>query len=196
MSRVFQKIAYYQRDRYQQQTQRLSRMDSILESFTIDNPALRKEQDILNLSLDQLVKSLDMIKEKTQPYKILRSKVERLRIALVQDPISNHGIGTRASDAFGPYSGFASSYADRYKVDTMHHSTIQSIKSEIRSVKGMLLSRRNFPIVGTAAPVNIPPPPTVYSQNVYHPRRKQSFRSELSNPQSTTVEEVKEGSNQ
>jgi hypothetical protein len=192
MSRVFQKISDYQRDRYQQQTKLLSRMDSTLKSFTQDDLALEGKQTKLNASLAQLIRSLDTIKERPRPYKDLRSDVEQLRFALIQRPTAQD---TRVS--FGSYGGFESSYADQYQVNTKYDVNVQSIKSEIRSVKGMLLSRRNFPIVSTAnAATNVPPAPTIQTVNAYHPRRKQPYRSELSNAQATTVEEVKQDQEQ
>ncbi|KAL4213251.1 hypothetical protein CU097_009074 [Rhizopus azygosporus] len=73
-------------------------------------------------------------------------------------------------------------------------TAIQSLKSEIRSFKGALLSRRNFPTISTS-PVtsNVPSPivttatePPASIPDAYHPRRKRSFRSEL--PSSAQVE--------
>lgn len=162
MSRVLKKITDYQRDRYQQQTKLLSRMESTIKSFRIDDPELGCEQVKLNLSLDQLIKSMDTVKERTQPHKKLRSDVERLRHALLQS-LTTRGTNGRAPAKFGSYREY------------VFDGTVQSIKSEIRSVKGMLLSRHNFPIVTTSstfAASNIPPAPTVPATNAYHPRRR------------------------
>lgn len=190
MSKVFNKIAAYQRDRYQQHTQLLKRMESTLthDSTTTTTNDLQLAQEKLDSSLNRLLQSARELKQQDQqqPYKSLRSTMERFTNSLSHNPLVTN---TDARHQFNYQSGFASSYADRYQVDTNHNLTVQGIKSEIRSVKGMLLSRRNFPIVNTAAPTApgfVPPAPTIPSPSSYHPRIGRSLRNQTS----TTVEDA------
>jgi hypothetical protein len=190
MSKVFNKIAAYQRDRYQQHTQLLNRMESTLTHSSTATHDLQLAQEKLDNSLNHLLQSARELKRQDQqPYKSLRSTMERFTNALSHNPLVAN---TDARHQFNYQSGFASSYADRYQVDTDHNLTVQSIKSEIRSVKGMLLSRRNFPNVNTAAAPSpliaqgfVPPAPTIPSPSTYHPRIGRSFRNQTS----TTVED-------
>lgn len=195
MSKVFNKIAAYQRDRYQQHTQLLNRMESTLTHSSTATDDLQLAQEKLDSALHRLLQSARELKRQDQqPYKSLRSTMERFTNALSHNPLVTN---TDARHQFNYQSGFASSYADRYQVDTNHNQTVQSIKSEIRSVKGMLLSRRNFPIVNTAAAAAaaaspliaqgfVPPAPTIPSPSTYHPRIGRSFRHQTS----TTVQDA------
>ncbi|KAK4509714.1 uncharacterized protein ATC70_007016 [Mucor velutinosus] len=190
MLKVFTKIAAYQRDIYQQHTQLLHRMESTLTHYSTATNDLQVAQEKLDSSLNCLLQSTRELKQQDQgPYKSLRSAMERFTNSLSHNPLVT---STAARHQFNYQSGFASSYADRYQVDTNHSLTVQGIKSEIRGVKGMLLSRRNFPIVNTAAPSPliaqgfVPPAPTIPTQSTYHPRRGRSFRNQTS----TTVEDA------
>ncbi|GAN03375.1 AGR381Cp [Mucor ambiguus] len=191
MSKVFSKIAVYQRDRYQQHAQQWKRMESALTHHSASTTNdLQLAQEKLDNSLNRLLQSArELGQQKQQPYKPLRSTIERFTNSLSHNPLVTN---TDTRHQFNYQSGFASSYADRYQVDTNHNLTVQSIKSEIRSVKGMLLSRRNFPIVNTAAPSPlisqgfVPPAPTIPSPSTYHPRIGRSFRNQTS----TTVEDA------
>jgi hypothetical protein len=213
MSKILNKIANYQSDRYQQNARLLKQSeDTITEFTTAQDNSLQTEQLKLNNSLDRLVEFAQKIKQRETPYKGLKSNVERFRNTMLQNPYT--------SNQFDYTSGMSSSFANRYQVENNRSAAIQNIKSEIRSFKGMLLSRRNFPIVSAAPPV-IPPAPTTaipkapvtpgafnpVDENAHHPRRKRNYRNELaaqavsketnisSTPppsQSTTIEEVKE----
>ncbi|CAO3648351.1 unnamed protein product [Mucor hiemalis] len=191
MSRIFNKIAYYQSDRYQQNTRLLKESEETVKEFTsaaTKDISFEREQTKLNESLDRLVEYAAKIKEKRQEpyYKGLKSNIEKFRNTILQNPYT--------SNQFDYTSGMASSFANRYQVENNRNAAIQNIKSEIRSFKGMLLSRRNFPIVSTKAPV-VPPPssssptttttatppvipkavPGAFSNvdaNFFHPRRK------------------------
>jgi hypothetical protein len=209
MSRIFNKIAKYQSDRYQQNARLLEQSKESITEFTskiTQDNSFQKEQLKLNDSLDRLVEFAQHIKQRESPYKGLKSNIERFRNTMIQNPYT--------SNQFDYTNGMASSFANRYQVETNRSAAIQNIKSEIRSFKGMLLSRRNFPIVSAAPPV-IPPTTTTSTipkapvapgvfnpidENAHHPRRKRNYRTELAaqatsketNAQSTTVEEVKE----
>ncbi|CAO0795850.1 unnamed protein product [Mucor circinelloides] len=190
MSKVLNRIAAYQRDRYQQHTQLLNRMETTLTHYSTTTSDLQLAQEKLDNSLNRLLQSTRELKQQGErPYKSLRSTMERFTNSLSHNPLVTN---SDARSQFNYQSGFASSYADRYQVDTNHNLTVQGIKSEIRSVKGMLLSRRNFPIVNTAAPSApiapgfVPPAPTIPNQSTYHPRIGRSFRNQTN----TTVEDA------
>lgn len=208
MSKIFNKIADYQSDRYQQNTRLLKQSEETVKDFTTaatKDVSFKQEQTKLNTSLDQLVEYAKQIKEKrAEPYyKDLKSNIEKFRNTIIQNPYT--------SNQFDYTTGMASSFANRYQVENNRNAAIQNIKSEIRSFKGMLLSRRNFPIVSTRPPMvpaptasvpttaaatatptatntsSTPPIPTktqpgAFSNvdaNLFHPRRKASYRSEL-----------------
>ncbi|KAL9554097.1 hypothetical protein MBANPS3_002963 [Mucor bainieri] len=195
MSKVLNRIAAYQRDRYQQHTKLLNRMESTLTHDASPSNDLQSAQEKLDDALHRLLQSTRELQQQQQqqdqqPYKSLRSTMERFTNALSHNPLVTNA---DARHQFNYQSGFASSYADRYQVDTNHNLTVQGIKSEIRSVKGMLLSRRNFPIVNTTAASPLvttqgfkPPAPSVPSPSSYHPRIGRSLRTQTS----TTVEDA------
>lgn len=165
-------------------------MESTLTHYSTTTDDLQKAQDKLDNSLNRLLQSARELKQEgNQPYKLLRSTMERFTNSLSNNPLITN---TDTRNQFNYQNGFASSYADRYQVDTNHSLTVQNIKSEIRSVKGMLLSRRNFPVVSTAAPSQlvykgfVPPSPTIPDQSAYHPRIGRSFRNQLN----TTVQDA------
>lgn len=165
-------------------------MESTLTHHSTTTDDLQKAQAKLDNSLNRLLQSArDLKQEGGQPYKLLRSTMEQFTNSLSHNPLITN---TDARNQFNYQSGFASSYAGRYQVDTNHSLAVQSIKSEIRSVKGMLLSRRNFPVVSTAVPSSlisrgfVPPSPTISDQPAYHPRIGRSFRNQLS----TTVQDA------
>lgn len=85
---------------------------------------------------------------------------------------------------YTPYSMYGSTFANRSNTG-FDDTAVQGVKSEIRSFKGMLLSRRNFPTaqVKPAATPSPPPsaPPPADTPQAYHPRQRQtpSYRSDL-----------------
>ncbi|KAI8643168.1 hypothetical protein BD408DRAFT_365377 [Parasitella parasitica] len=194
MSNLFDAIAGYQSNRYRQHTHLLNRIGSTL-SHSTKSDDLKMAQETLDSSLDRLSQSVQRLQqERDPPYKSLRLTLKRLINSL-----SNNTLITNSDprNQFNYQKGLAASYADHYQADANHSLIVQNIKSEIRSIKGSLLSRRNFPIVATASPSSpspltvqgfIPPPPTiVQNQSAYHPRiGRSSFRSE----KSTNVQET------
>ncbi|GAA5797295.1 hypothetical protein HPULCUR_002676 [Helicostylum pulchrum] len=134
---------------------------------------LHDQQIKLNDSLDRLVQLARKVKQDREtPYKELKSNIDGLRNAMLKQPLSSK------NNTYGA-SAYINMYHDKGNQDTV----VQSIKSEIRSVKGMLLSRRNFPVAipsvpATATKHSVIPAPKGISPS-YHPRRKRSFRSEL-----------------
>lgn len=174
MSNLLKTIAHYQASRYKQHAVLLNRINQSIQSQQEDTTSsLRTEQTKLNNSLDQLVKLTLQLKEsrhKQQSYNGLKSDVDQFRDIIIQTSLPpNHS-------TYG-----TSVFSNRYG-DSMN-ATVQNVKSEIRSFKGALLSRRNFPVVTSSSvtpiirhsiiPVPVEQPP------IYHPRRKRSFRSEL-----------------
>lgn len=196
MSRIFKTIANYQANRYRENNRLFEKIDaSIIQTNTEDGDPLHNQQIKLNNSLDRLVWLARKVKEdRENPYKELKSNIDGLRNAMLQQPLSSN------NNTYGA-SAYINMYHDRGNQDAV----FQSIKSEIRSVKGMLLSRRNFPVakpsVATATATattttaaaaaamplkySVIPAPKDKSPS-YHPRRKRSFRSEL-NPLTNPV---------
>lgn len=186
MSRIFNSIAKYQSNRYKDHTDVLKRIEAKLrEHASSTHESLIKEQSHLNSGLHRLLSlsSIERTKNRSE-YKMLRSIVDDFQMTITK---------TTYTSNFS-YSGFTPSYSSRLPHDDQD-TAIQSLKSEIRSFKGTLLSRRNFPIISTS-PVtsNVPSPIATTATeespasvpDTYHPRRKRSFRSEL--PSSIQVE--------
>ncbi|CEP11629.1 hypothetical protein [Parasitella parasitica] len=193
MSNIFNAIAAYQSDRYQQHTHLLKRMQTTLNHYSATPTDLKMAQERLDSSLVCLTQFAQQLKQEgEQPYKSLRSTIRRFTNSLANNPvISNSNLHNQSSYQ----SGFASAYRDRYQVDANHSLTVQNIKSEIRRIKGSLLNRKNFPVVA-ATPTSaltergfVPPPPTVEQNHfAYHPRiGRSSFRNEKST--ANTVQE-------
>lgn len=214
MSKILISIANYQANRYKQTASLLSRIDNRIQSQQTEI-SLHKEQSKLSDTLDRLVQLTQQIKkdrQAQQPYKSLKSNIEQLTYTISQTTF------TPNYNTFHATSG----YSNKYQYNNT--AAVQNVKSEIRSFKGMLLSRRNFPNVAlptalpTAVPTAVPtalpiaikpttssttvtptvPSPVVSTSTststhrhstipapveqlpIYHPRRKRSFRSELS----------------
>lgn len=175
MSKILRTISNYQANRYKQTANLLNRINSCIQ-VQQTNTNLETEQIKLNDSLDRLVQLTQQIKNdrEDQPYQDLKSDIGRFTDTILQTSL------TPSHNTYNETSGFSNRYRDN------NSAAVQNIKSEIRSFKGMLLSRRNFPVV---APVGAPVIPTirhsvipapVEQSPIYHPRRKRSFRSELS----------------
>lgn len=172
MSNILRAIANYQANRYKQTATLLNRISSCIQAQQT-NTSFETEQNKLNDSLDQLVQLTLQIKEGRQTYKGLRSDVKQFTDTILQTSLPP----THSTYVTG---GFSNRYQDS------NNEAIQNVKSEIRSFKGMLLSRRNFPVATApaVAPVTLTSrhpiiPAPVEPSPIYHPRRKRSFRHEL-----------------
>jgi hypothetical protein len=181
MSRIFRSIAGYQSNRYKDHTKFLKRIESKLKEQQTESTFTEfiNKQKSLGDHLLQLLSSIKTITKQDDKYKHLRSAVDDLHHTFTKLPHSN-------SNHFS-YGGFASSYtyhsSSSFKGDDDNDAAIQSLKSEIRSFKGILLSRRNFPTITTSlntikSPA-ISPQTASTEKDFYHPRRRRSFRSEL-----------------
>ncbi|KAG0748014.1 hypothetical protein G6F57_008061 [Rhizopus arrhizus] len=181
MSRIFRSIAGYQSNRYKDHTKFLKRIESKLKEQQTESTFTEfiNKQKSLGDYLLQLSSSIKTITKQDDKYKHLRSAVDDLHHTFTKLPHSN-------SNHFS-YGGFASSYtyhsSSSFKGDDDNDAAIQSLKSEIRSFKGTLLSRRNFPTITTSlntikSPA-ISPQTASTEKDFYHPRRRRSFRSEL-----------------
>lgn len=185
MSRIFNSIAKYQSNRYKDHADVLKRIETKLrEHAGSTHESLIKEQSHLNNGLHRLLSlsNIERIKNRSE-YKMLRSIVDDFQMTITKTTYTNNF----------SYSGFTPSYSNRLPYDDQD-TAIQSLKSEIRSFKGTLLSRRNFPTISTSPVTSNVPSPIVTTatespasvSDTYHPRRKRSFRSEL--PSSIQVE--------
>jgi hypothetical protein len=166
MSKILRTISNYQANRYKQTANLLNRINSCIQV----------QQTNTNLETDRLVQLTQQIKNdrEDQPYQDLKSDIGRFTDTILQSSLTpNH-------NTYNETSGFSNRYRDN------NSAAVQNIKSEIRSFKGMLLSRRNFPVVTPVGALVIPTirhsviPAPVEQSPIYHPRRKRSFRSELS----------------
>lgn len=215
MSKIFKSIADYQSDRCKQHTKLLKQVGTTLNEYSIStaqNTSLHTAQTQLNTRLDhlvELVQSVNSDRASNKQYKGLSSNVERFRNTVLQNPFT-----TNQFDYYGTSGSFGTSYANRYQAVNNHNVSVQNIKSEIRSFKGMLLSRRNFPTIASptvssirtisspvlpqqqapASPTTTtkaaPGTPTIVAdqQPVYHPRiGRRSVRAELA-PTATSAE--------
>ncbi|KAI8878240.1 hypothetical protein K501DRAFT_336891 [Backusella circina FSU 941] len=156
MKRVFNKIGAYQGARYRNYTTLTSKVKASLEENTIqkDEGATTltlldtcvQEQKHLTDRLDKLtlkLKSSDLTSDDRCTE--LKTTLEDFRSAVLRHPTLDMQ-STFSNDYYsGSNGGLTSSYANRYRNDNSNNTAIQSIKSEIRSIKGALLSRRNFP---------------------------------------------------
>ncbi|RCH91310.1 hypothetical protein CU098_010281, partial [Rhizopus stolonifer] len=169
MSKVFGSIAKYQSSRYKDRIQLLKRLEGKLKEQDTDYTGLIKEQSNLSDRLSQLT-SLIRVKQHTG-HSALKTAVDSLHYAFTNLPQGGY------YSYGGGIGGFVPSYASRTGGED---PDVQSLKSEIRSFKGTLLSRRNFPTITTSQWTRPEAQQTPSSQaDIYHPRRRRSFRSEL-----------------
>lgn len=166
MSKIFNSIARYQGNRYNDYRNVLSRMELMLKEYS--NNSI--DQTHLQQSLDKLVDTVKSTPREDKAYKECLSTMERFKNSLVNDPMIS------PSSSYERYGNFTNVFAERYQVNTDQSNIIQSVKSDIRSLKGSLLSRRNFPTTRQSivpppqTAVFMPPPPTIANHN--HPRNK------------------------
>ncbi|KAI7860092.1 hypothetical protein BDC45DRAFT_168874 [Circinella umbellata] len=131
-----------------------------------------------------------------EPYRDFRDKLTGLKDAITNPHYMN-----------STYSHFNSfGYSPGRMNNSNDSPAVQSFKSEIRSFKGMLLNRRNFPMASTTQNKSRPASPVTPSSPIttattattattppsttaapirdipqYHPRRRESYRAELNN---------------
>lgn len=173
MSKVLNSIATFQSDRYQQTTQLFQHIDTSLKTQPNIIPQLHQEQVKLNATLYRLIELAQNLKQdREKPIdKGFRSGVNGFRDTILRHPLLRSNMYGGASNHINIYHDARIEEQDRM---------IQGMKSDIRNVKGMLLSRKNFPVVssGINQPSVLPAVPKEQPP-IYHPRRKRSFRSEL-----------------
>ncbi|KAI8137413.1 peroxisomal membrane anchor protein conserved region-domain-containing protein [Fennellomyces sp. T-0311] len=180
---IFDSIARYQGDRYNQRTALLSTLNEKLTGLkpADSNKQLVEKHQTLS---DRMARVVELAEQRVkalndEPYSDFRDKVTELK-----DAISHPDYIYSSFSQFNSYS---------YNPGRFNNSTespaVQSFKSEIRSFKGMLLNRRNFPSanVGGSRPSSpVTPAAPVRDVPNYHPRRRESFRAELNNSGSST----------
>lgn len=146
------RIADYQRTRYNQRKEIVDKLSNSLKSFQLENDdldavidqgdantvmdALVSRQTELSSKIDQLIISsreriTDTLKQKT--YNDFRSDLTSLKNVVQGN---------------NPYSTYAS-YAptSHYNRNNNDSPAVAGLKSDIRSLKAVLLNRRNFPTV-------------------------------------------------
>ncbi|KAI8093023.1 peroxisomal membrane anchor protein conserved region-domain-containing protein [Halteromyces radiatus] len=214
ISPIFNSIIEYQRNRYNDRYEKLGRLNDTLRQQlgelpipTIlddkDNVEIQKsgywtplinEQKTLMDSLERLVTLSQQRTNDKDTYSSFKTTLLDLKTILQRPEYS--------FSSYTPFSMYGSAYANRSNTG-FDDAAVQSVKSEIRSFKGMLLSRRNFPTaqirpsstttVATSTPSSATPivddgmTPTenttstssTASHQSYHPRQRQSYRSEL-----------------
>ncbi|OBZ87148.1 Peroxisomal membrane protein PEX14 [Choanephora cucurbitarum] len=141
---IFNRIAAYQRTRYQQRKEIADKLSKALRSFDTENDdldalidqgdekttcdALVKHQHQLQLKLDQLIQTAKGSLQQ-HLYDPIRTPLTDLKSTLMSlDP--HYGSTT--------YSGY-------YTRQTPSNPVVSGLKSDIRSLKAVLLNRRNFP---------------------------------------------------
>ncbi|KAI9255607.1 hypothetical protein BDA99DRAFT_517186 [Phascolomyces articulosus] len=188
---IFNSIAKYQSDRYNQRSTLLSRLNKTLSELKPkeDNQKLLESHETLGERVESVVELADRrvrAMNMDEPYKEFRNKLSSLK-----DAITNPDYTYSSYSQFGSYG---------YNPGRMNNSNdspaVQSFKSEIRSFKGMLLNRRNFPMANTSTTTSRPASPATSTTPAtpatpvrdvpqYHPRRRESYRSELNNTTTT-----------
>ncbi|KAI8328899.1 peroxisomal membrane anchor protein conserved region-domain-containing protein [Chlamydoabsidia padenii] len=182
ISPILNSIAGYQRNRYNDRHEKLLKLNKSLQHHLPKKSStegywspLINEQQTLMERLERLVQCSQNY-TLHQPYGKFKNTLLDLKQVL-ERPEYNYSTYT-------PYSMYGST-------NRTEDTAVQGVKSEIRSFKGMLLSRRNFPtaqvkpasttISTTVAPVPVTP--------TYHPRQRQSsYRSELQAKEQTGTE--------
>ncbi|KAI9342392.1 hypothetical protein BD770DRAFT_398606 [Pilaira anomala] len=175
MSKIFNSIVRFQSNRYQKTTQIFQDIDTSLQTQPNNIPQLHEEQVRLNDTLYRLIELAQNLKQDREKsiYIGFRSGVNGLRDTILRQPLLR-------SNMYGGTSSHINIYHDA-RIEEQDR-IIQEIKSDIRNVKGMLLSRKNFPVVSSGIHQSSTLPPAVPKEQpplIYHPRRKRSFRSEL-----------------
>ncbi|KAI8993185.1 peroxisomal membrane anchor protein conserved region-domain-containing protein [Pilobolus umbonatus] len=147
MSNLLGAIGSYQGNRYKQYEQLFHRMEMSLKSHTLDRKHQVDAYTGLNKSLHQLSDKLEIVvkeqNETNKEYQDLNLKLSQLKSSSSQYPYRHSTINTYDPTGFAGMSGYTSSH--NYQPSTTNDAAIQNLKSEIRSIKGMLLSRRTFP---------------------------------------------------
>ncbi|CAO3599690.1 unnamed protein product [Absidia cylindrospora] len=208
ISPIFNSIAGYQRHRYNDRYDKLQRLgDTLRQQLNPEDEeddgmetqstgywsSLIKEQRSLMDRLERLVSvSQTHVAEEQEPYGKFKNTLLDLKEVLNR-PEYNFSTYT-------PYSMYGSTFANRSNTG-FDDTAVQGVKSEIRSFKGMLLSRRNFPTahIKPLSSVVVPSATTTTTtkeddpsvatttttttttpSTTYHPRQRQnSYRAEL-----------------
>ncbi|KAI7864126.1 peroxisomal membrane anchor protein conserved region-domain-containing protein [Spinellus fusiger] len=145
------RIAAYQQTRYQQQTEMLSRMDKLLKDAFVpkEEESEKDKERETSLYLHTIVKNHQtlsdlggkwveetrlLVKEaSTTSFEELHSSLKELRMTV-----------SSSEEVFSAYPSYGSPYGALRNPES---PSVQALKSEIRSFKGALLNRRNFPMV-------------------------------------------------
>ncbi|KAI8384419.1 peroxisomal membrane anchor protein conserved region-domain-containing protein [Radiomyces spectabilis] len=200
MSRIFRRIAVYQCDRYNQHKALLERLNTKLKAMESSSAAsldvIRRQQTKSLENLQKVQTDIHGYIDENEPYAKFLNALNGFKDQLTHPDV--------IFSSFNTSNNFGLSFRD-YRSDD---SVVQGFKSEIRSFKGMLLSRRNFPSVkptttfSTQVSPATPPstesvatpntntntklPPNTASSSPTssvdlnnHPRHRSSFRADL-----------------
>ncbi|KAI8365672.1 peroxisomal membrane anchor protein conserved region-domain-containing protein [Choanephora cucurbitarum] len=142
---IFNRIAAYQRTRYQERKEIADKVSKALQSFHTENDdldalidqgdekttcdALVKHQHQLQLKLDQLTQTAKGSLQK-HLYDPIRTPLTDLKSTLM---------------SLDPHYG-STTYSSYYTSQTPSNPVVSGLKSDIRSLKAVLLNRRNFPV--------------------------------------------------
>ncbi|KAI8991998.1 peroxisomal membrane anchor protein conserved region-domain-containing protein [Mycotypha africana] len=156
---IFNRIADYQRTRYVQRREMADKLLDLLTAFNTENDdldalidqgeektvsdALIKSQTELPIKLDTLRTTLKdritaLFNEKQKPYNALIANIDSFK-----DTLATHTSGVDLSSS-NTYS--YTPYYMRHN-SNMDSPALSGLKSDIRSLKAVLLNRRNFPTV-------------------------------------------------
>lgn len=152
---IFNRIAEYQRTRYNQRKEIADRLLKSIKSYNTENDdldalidqgeektvadALVKHHSDMSSKVDKLLEISrkhisDALKPKT--YNDFRSELTSFRNVITSS--------TSTSDSNG-YSAYSPSYYVRNTASSSNSTAVSGLKSDIRSLKAVLLNRRNFP---------------------------------------------------
>lgn len=143
MGPLFESIAAYRRSRYNERRSLLEKLNNKLLPEEEEDKRLALKYENLSESLARLTEKIKRYGEQRQdqePYADFRNKLADLRETVSQpDHI---------------YSTYSSYMPPFQSSSHLENPAVKEFKSEIRSFKGMLLSRRNFPMVNTNRPAS------------------------------------------
>ncbi|ORX47203.1 hypothetical protein DM01DRAFT_1142649 [Hesseltinella vesiculosa] len=183
---IFRSISGYQSQRYKDHHERYQQVRDTSTGTTQPFTTILEEQKALVARLEKLSKRLQKESDRRDDASLGSVKTAMLDFKdVINRPDLSH------SPSYMPYM-----YGSTAIRGGQDHPAIQGFKSEVRSFKGMLLSRRNFPSAkptpspSASSPGALPATSTTSTPSlsssttkkpqVFHPRQQQqSYRDEL-----------------
>ncbi|KAG0170131.1 hypothetical protein DFQ28_009571 [Apophysomyces sp. BC1034] len=160
ISPILKSVAQYRRDRYNQRRVHLEDLSGTLQA----PPELRSSSQALAVCHGKLTEGLDCLVNQIRTHVGEKARApDRMWSLRATLRDFRHTFATACEKDSLRSSGYS-----RRPISTS--PMVENFRTEVLSFKGILLNRKEFPIISEPSP---PPPP------LYHPRRRTSIRAEL-----------------